>query len=445
MSTFTGRQVGSLVVSLVGLGIVISGIPGAPGIWGWWAGANGIDRADVVGQYFWWSLIIGIGFIVAAQVFERTARYDNLLSLGMVVGLLVAGDRFLLARAGLPLWKHDPVLRYRHRPGAVRRVHPGAPRDRTHVINRFGHHDTEFPVEKPTGELRGLILGDSVTMGYGVPYRETFSAQLEGLLAKRDRKHPRHEVINTGVHGYATAQEKVVLERSLRFDPDYVVLGFCMNDVVEPFVVDAELGGVGLDYHEVTQTPSPVMGWLLNETGVGRRVQGLQARGKTREAEKRKEIYGVRDMAVGLETEPRFKEAWALVERSLDEIVRITRARDLPLLLVAFPYTFQLKGDDTLRTPQRKLREFAESRGIDYIDFTPAFRRAIYFDPELVQFMKSRGFDEETIDKFFSWRYGLHFFDEDHFQEAGHQIVAEGIYDWLGRRGLVQTATAAQR
>ena len=52
------------------------------------------------------------------------------------------------------------------------------------TINEHGFHDTEFPREKPPGQLRGLMLGDSVTMGYGVTYAETFSAKLEEMLAE---------------------------------------------------------------------------------------------------------------------------------------------------------------------------------------------------------------------------------------------------------------------
>ena len=31
----------------------------------------------------------------------------------------------------------------------------------------------------------------------------------------------------------------------MRFEPDFVAVGFCLNDVTEPFLIDERLGGVG--------------------------------------------------------------------------------------------------------------------------------------------------------------------------------------------------------
>ena len=43
-----------------------------------------------------------------------------------------------------------------------------------------------------------------------------------------------------------------------------------MNDVTEPYVVNRDLGGVGIDYHEVMQSSNLVARYLVNETGYGR-------------------------------------------------------------------------------------------------------------------------------------------------------------------------------
>lgn len=66
--------------------------------------------------------------------------------------------------------------------------------------------------------------------------------------------------------------------------------------MTEPFVNDQRYGGVGLDYHGVWQTSSPLLGWLLADTGLGRLLQKLRARSAPLEAAKRLESYDVRKL-----------------------------------------------------------------------------------------------------------------------------------------------------
>jgi hypothetical protein len=45
--------------------------------------------------------------------------------------------------------------------------------------------------------------------------------------------HPgrQYQVLNMGVGGYQTLQEVELLRsRGLKYDPDYVLIGFCIND-----------------------------------------------------------------------------------------------------------------------------------------------------------------------------------------------------------------------
>lgn len=443
MQRYSFYDVIALLVTLAGIGFVGSGLITNPFVAQMMSGGQAIDRLDVLWGYLLWSVALGVCVIVLAGQLGRSPRGDGLVVLALLLSAMILADRYLLAKLGLPLWEHDPALRYRHRAGAVRLVNPNEANGRVYVINRHGHHDEEISVDKPEGELRGLMLGDSVTMGYGVVHEETYATQLERILSQRDRAYRFHQMINTGVHGYSTRQERQVLERSLRFEPDFVALGFCMNDVTEPFIVDEELGGTGIDYHAVSQTPSRALGFLLNETGFGRLAQLIQARGTTLQAEKLREIFDVRAMAAGLQTEPRFIEAWALVRGELDRIHALVKSKGLPFVLLIFPFDFQLIGEPSLRAPQDLLKAWAAERGVDAIDLTPVLRDAVYSDPELMAAMRARGYDTETIEKFYEWRKRIYFFDEDHFTVEGNRLVAEQIYEWLASRGLVGEAPAS--
>ncbi len=118
----------------------------------------------------------------------------------------------------------DPIG-YRNRPGLEGRFY-GAP---VH-INSLGMRDREVP-EKPAGEFRLLVLGDSVPFGIGVSYEDSFPRQLELLLNER---HPRRRwrTLNMGVPSYNTEQELIQLQSSgLALHPDAVLLLFSSNDI----------------------------------------------------------------------------------------------------------------------------------------------------------------------------------------------------------------------
>lgn len=401
-------------------------------------GGAAVDRADVLLMFAVSCAVVAalaLGF--AARIARGPSVADQLALLFVVLALLVLLDRFLLAKLGLTLWEHDPELGYRQRPNAVRSLVGFGRPDDVIRIDSHGFHDTDFPRAKPAGELRILALGDSVTQGYGVTYTQTFCAALERLLPQVDRSHKSFEVINAGVHGYSTYQERGVLARNLDLDPDLVLVGFVMNDVTEPFVVDANFGGTGLDYHGVTQTGNPVSGWLANETGVGRLLQLLAARGKSLEAEKRLELYNVRHMAETSREEPTMREAWKIILGQLDETYALARAHQKPIALVVFPFTFQLPSA-ALRAPQEIVSAHAAERGVPVLDLTDAFAAAIFDDPEVVALLRRKGYGDERLLEFYRARIEQYFFDEDHLTPRGHELVAERLLAFLEAHGFVR-------
>lgn len=88
----------------------------------------------------------------------------------------------------------------------------------------------ERPIEydKPDGECRILVLGDSHTQGYEVNQYETYAVILEKALYGKGKNV---RVLNAGVSGFSTAEALVFLEQEgLKYQPDAVVLGFFAND-----------------------------------------------------------------------------------------------------------------------------------------------------------------------------------------------------------------------
>ena len=150
-------------------------------------------------------------------------------SLVVVLGALEAVARLTEEKAGAPVaalyTEYDPLLGWRHRPGARREFHQGA-----YAINSLGLRDRERRYEPPSGTRRVLVLGDSFAEGFSVSSEDMVSHVLE-----RDLSAPECpvEVINGGTVAYSTDQEYLFYrEEGARYHAAVVVLLFFYNDVL---------------------------------------------------------------------------------------------------------------------------------------------------------------------------------------------------------------------
>ena len=100
--------------------------------------------------------------------------------------------------------------------------------------DQHGFRGPARTVGKPANGFRIVGLGDSVLFGWGVEYEEAGLPKLEKLV---QQALPARvvETIDTGVPGYNTAMEAVVLrEKGLAFAPDLVLVDFVGNDLDLP-------------------------------------------------------------------------------------------------------------------------------------------------------------------------------------------------------------------
>src|ERR1700693_386562 len=122
-------------------------------------------------------------------------------------------------------WQYDARYGWGNIPGAA-----GAFRsfgfDSRVTINERGHRGPLIPFARTPGHKRLVIIGDSYVWGYGVNDGEMFTALVPNLL-------PGAEVVNMSVTGYSTDQELLVYQdEGYQYNADWVVLVFCMNDVL---------------------------------------------------------------------------------------------------------------------------------------------------------------------------------------------------------------------
>src|SRR5215510_713226 len=100
----------------------------------------------------------------------------------------------------LEMWKYardvkqvaaDPLIGHEHAPNRQARLMGVDFR-----TNSKGLRDREIPYERVPGKLRIAMLGDSLVVGWGVPFDDTFSKRIERLYTQAGVDA---EVINFGV------------------------------------------------------------------------------------------------------------------------------------------------------------------------------------------------------------------------------------------------------
>ena len=89
-----------------------------------------------------------------------------------------------------------------------------------------------------------LVMGDSLTAGYGLAETDSFPAQLERSLSKLGRDV---RIINSGVSGDTSAGGRARLDWALAENPDAVILELGANDGLrglDPRKTEANLGAM---------------------------------------------------------------------------------------------------------------------------------------------------------------------------------------------------------
>lgn len=90
----------------------------------------------------------------------------------------------------------------------------------------------EIPYEKE-GKKRVILLGDSMTYGFGLNDSETIAIRLQENFGEE------YEVIPLASSGYSTGQElELFREEGLKYSPDIVILFFYQNDFLDTQITE---------------------------------------------------------------------------------------------------------------------------------------------------------------------------------------------------------------
>lgn len=272
-----------------------------------------------------------------------------------------------LHRKPTTIFVRDDVLGWRLRPGveddwAGVRIQ----------VNAKGLRGPEVPYARTPGALRILYLGDSVTFGFRLrDAREAYPYVVARHLEAAGSR--RVETLNSGVGGWSPWQQlRWLQDEGLRYSPDLVVVGFVLNDVGEKLGLRRFGGpGIGLQLamsrHSTLDSLADRSALVQVATGLGARLRyGSDLRRGAAEVEALRVESLVREADA-----PVVEAAWALTLESLDGIFDLCAENGIPVLLVAFPFAFQLDDPSALSAPQQRLASHARQRRIAFLDLLP--------------------------------------------------------------------------
>lgn len=273
-------------------------------------------------------------------------------------------------------------------------------------INGKGLRGPELQYRKPPNVFRILYLGDSVTFGFMLEsYEETFPYVVETILEKRFKG--KIETINAGVSGYSSWQEYIYLSREgIKYDPDLVIVSFALNDVTDKFYL-VRYGGWGEGF-ELSRTVS-----LYNKSCILHFIREISTRirfgSNTQRGAIKQEVLNVENL-VHYPDRPEVKKLWKITLEDLTRIFDFCKDRNIPVILVIFPFAFQFNDVNNYCTPQRVLNRYAISNEIPVIDLLPILSKK----------MEQQGLKPKD-----------YFLDFAHLSPLGNRIVSDIIADYI--------------
>jgi len=112
------------------------------------------------------------------------------------------------------------------------------------LVNALGMRGALVSVPKPANTYRIAVIGDSVSFGFGVKLEDSFPYILEADLRSKGQYQGKNvEVINFSVNGYGLeSYREVLLKKAEKFEPDLVIIGYCLNDLASADAVFVAVG-----------------------------------------------------------------------------------------------------------------------------------------------------------------------------------------------------------
>ncbi|MBI2061230.1 MAG: SGNH/GDSL hydrolase family protein [Nitrospirae bacterium] len=140
-------------------------------------------------------------------------------------------------------------------------------------INSAGYRDVEYDANKPLDVFRIVLLGDSFTVGEGVPFERIFARRLASALEGKAIRGKNIQVLNMAVSGEDTDGMIALYHRAAsRLDPDLVVLQWNTNDFPSSKLAQDHQRLIGIQYRDSFRPPA-ILAWSMAASFAWRQVR----------------------------------------------------------------------------------------------------------------------------------------------------------------------------
>lgn len=167
---------------------------------------------------FKWFAILYLGALTCSEVYFYFALRDPAKTNERFHNLLT--EYYTTYEINFPELMYDPVVSYTLKKNSVY-AHDNIEFSNEIRANNAGLRDDDASLSKPDI----ICLGDSYTMGWGVPAEKAYPHLLEQKAG--------FKVLNAGISSYGTARELLLLDRLDTANLKYLVIQYCYNDRAE--------------------------------------------------------------------------------------------------------------------------------------------------------------------------------------------------------------------
>ena len=252
------------------------------------------------------------------------------------------------------------------------------------ALNGLGHRGPDLTNPKPENEKRILVLGSSITLGWGVPYKHIFTTVIEDQLNRDGKEKGTHyRVINAGIANYNTLYELALYKRQgPDVQPDFVLLNYFIND--------AEI--IPMDKNNLILKHSLFIAFMYQQ------LENFSSNLKGRSLSK---YY--------TELHEDGQPGWEQTKRAMKKLSDLCRKHGIPLLIMLTPDAHNLSKDELYPKLYEKILARFEEMDIPVINTYPQFLNQFGDDPSRVWVAP----------------------EDPHPNAKGHKIMADAFYGYL--------------
>ncbi|MCB0344258.1 MAG: hypothetical protein KDD66_04040 [Bdellovibrionales bacterium] len=312
------------------------------------------------------SLLTGLLFCLAVELYARSNT--TFVKLAQPQTLL---QRFEVGGDLLTIYDPEKGRRLRPHADVIVRNHYLSKRDVRITTNSLGFRDSEIDPERAENEVRILAIGDSVTVSDYLPVQDSFVEQLQENLSDEMPNH-RVEVINAGVSDIGLSEEMGILrEKGLSLQPDFVLLGFYLNDSLPPWGFAGRFAEPGIVRRYSVAANSVYRAVKLREWIQGdyeKRFRWIKEKEQLNWRESHEDFEKLVELAEYDWGAAWKDESWFEIRKQFKELRELSLSHNFKVIVVALPVVFQVDAKFIDNRPQHTLADLSKKMGFYFFD-----------------------------------------------------------------------------